>query len=480
MSVFEFENLLEDLFESVCPRHPSGMRATKPLLAPSLGYLCLDHMNPNGRKLVSNRQYNRVDFVDFLDYATTDLPPRPRLGAHTDGRIELFEGFERHPQEPFLTMDKLRVGLSLLDCAIARNHVFVSTTTRFRIFGEGFAEDFLTTMTFASRETPGPSADDSLVEWDRYRIYPPLPKADTEWRFMCSGTYTDHLLSDMEQRGGPGAGTPEQIELMRLSGPSNYEEFALAFEIARLTLCLPSYIDFMYDLVITERRPLRRKAATRRKRMKGKKARRAKPAFRLIRSIHVIRLHPDQAAAMQQRKWKAPSYRFAVRGHWRRLSNEKAMGKDRFGRPIVGKTWIRSFQKYESLGPGTTEIAESEPGVTINIKQTLAYARDLIKSHQQDESGTTGHRASGRRTGSPSNEWQATERAKLSAGLRYSIMKRDDFRCRLCGRTAVTEVIRLEVDHIIPVVAWGRTEERNLQTLCRECNRGKSTDQPSG
>jgi 5-methylcytosine-specific restriction enzyme A len=52
--------------------------------------------------------------------------------------------------------------------------------------------------------------------------------------------------------------------------------------------------------------------------------------------------------------------------------------------------------------------------------------------------------------------------------LRAQVLLRDGARCRNC-RT----LMRLEVDHIIPVSRGGKTEESNLQTLCRRCNRRK-------
>jgi 5-methylcytosine-specific restriction enzyme A len=52
--------------------------------------------------------------------------------------------------------------------------------------------------------------------------------------------------------------------------------------------------------------------------------------------------------------------------------------------------------------------------------------------------------------------------------VRAMVLLRDGARCRRC-RTAV----RLEVDHIIPVSKGEKTEESNLQTLCRRCNRRK-------
>ena len=64
------------------------------------------------------------------------------------------------------------------------------------------------------------------------------------------------------------------------------------------------------------------------------------------------------------------------------------------------------------------------------------------------------------------------ERNKMTQSLRYNIMRRDGFKCQLCGAT-VADGARLEVDHIIPVSKGGLTEPSNLRTLCSECNRGK-------
>lgn len=65
------------------------------------------------------------------------------------------------------------------------------------------------------------------------------------------------------------------------------------------------------------------------------------------------------------------------------------------------------------------------------------------------------------------------ERAKMTAGLRYDILKRDGFMCQICGADANTHGVTLHVDHIKPVARWGKTEAKNLQTLCRDCNLGK-------
>ena len=62
-----------------------------------------------------------------------------------------------------------------------------------------------------------------------------------------------------------------------------------------------------------------------------------------------------------------------------------------------------------------------------------------------------------------------------SKSLRYDVLKRDGFRCVKCGKSPVTDPgITLHIDHIVPYSLGGETTLDNLQTLCSECNLGKS------
>lgn len=65
------------------------------------------------------------------------------------------------------------------------------------------------------------------------------------------------------------------------------------------------------------------------------------------------------------------------------------------------------------------------------------------------------------------------ERAKMSDSLRYDILKRDNFKCQICGLSS-QDGVKLHVDHIIPVAKGGKTIESNLRVLCDRCNMGKS------
>lgn len=56
--------------------------------------------------------------------------------------------------------------------------------------------------------------------------------------------------------------------------------------------------------------------------------------------------------------------------------------------------------------------------------------------------------------------------------LRFKVLERDKFRCRLCGKSQ-EDGATIEVDHKVSLATGGSSTEDNLWTLCFECNRGK-------
>lgn len=62
-------------------------------------------------------------------------------------------------------------------------------------------------------------------------------------------------------------------------------------------------------------------------------------------------------------------------------------------------------------------------------------------------------------------------RSRIRNSLRMRVLKRDKYRCQICGKTS--RVIQLEVDHIKPLSKDGKTTIDNLRTLCIECNNGR-------
>jgi hypothetical protein len=75
----------------------------------------------------------------------------------------------------------------------------------------------------------------------------------------------------------------------------------------------------------------------------------------------------------------------------------------------------------------------------------------------------------------PSRPIKPKDQQKIPLRLRYNVLRRDSFKCVLCGNSPATDPkCKLQVDHIIPLSKNGKTAQDNLRTLCEHCNLGKS------
>lgn len=70
------------------------------------------------------------------------------------------------------------------------------------------------------------------------------------------------------------------------------------------------------------------------------------------------------------------------------------------------------------------------------------------------------------------------EKRNIPLKLRLRVLKRDNYKCTLCGRSPSNEYgVELHIDHIEPFSKGGKTSFENLRTLCRECNIGRGNDE---
>ena len=104
---------------------------------------------------------------------------------------------------------------------------------------------------------------------------------------------------------------------------------------------------------------------------------------------------------------------------------------------------------------GKVHLSKSE---TFNFDQMVISFNSISRSHLDRETYRNLSKA---------------ERGEVSDSMRYDVMNRDGFRCVICGASA-NEGARLHVDHIIPIAKGGKSEYKNLRTLCERCNIGKS------
>ncbi|MCL2147194.1 MAG: HNH endonuclease [Synergistaceae bacterium] len=140
---------------------------------------------------------------------------------------------------------------------------------------------------------------------------------------------------------------------------------------------------------------------------------------------------------------------------------------------VKGKSWLseKRYKKYEGKICTKTLI---KPITEIKINCTINYTSPKAQSSYSTTWATDLLSVAARiRQQSEAEQSIGYQRALMTSSKRYDILRRDGFRCKVCGRSAA-EGAKLEVDHILPVSKGGKTTDDNLQTLCRECNQGKS------
>lgn len=114
------------------------------------------------------------------------------------------------------------------------------------------------------------------------------------------------------------------------------------------------------------------------------------------------------------------------------------------------------FILFLVIGNVITAISKEKKEEEQRKQREKAEAEKVKKELQKDA-----HRA-----------FVAQQRRLMTDSLRYDVMRRDGFRCQICGATAA-DGYKLHVDHILPVSKGGKTEMGNLRTLCERCNMGK-------
>lgn len=121
---------------------------------------------------------------------------------------------------------------------------------------------------------------------------------------------------------------------------------------------------------------------------------------------------------------------------------------------VGGKAYIKRFGSWnkalfafvESVNAGPSEASKGED-VSIAL-QTKREVHEKVRA-------------------------QGPRDAPLS--LRFRVLRRDSFRCVLCGdNPSANPTCVLNVDHVTPYSKGGATIEQNLRTLCASCNLGRS------
>ena len=107
-------------------------------------------------------------------------------------------------------------------------------------------------------------------------------------------------------------------------------------------------------------------------------------------------------------------------------------------------------------------------------KKEERWRKEEERRRKEEENRKSVEKQCIRQVGSSAHKRMIAEQRRLMTdSLRYDILVRDGFRCKICGASAA-DGVKLHVDHILPVSKGGKTVESNLRTLCERCNLGKS------
>ncbi len=65
----------------------------------------------------------------------------------------------------------------------------------------------------------------------------------------------------------------------------------------------------------------------------------------------------------------------------------------------------------------------------------------------------------------------------MPSALRAIVAERDEYRCAYCQTSEENCGLAIHLDHIVPEVAGGATDEKNLCLVCFSCNVNKGAQQ---
>lgn len=167
------------------------------------------------------------------------------------------------------------------------------------------------------------------------------------------------------------------------------------------------------------------------------------------------------------KQYPIPSFLYSL--GWRDQSTFNQWIRSReFAELVIQANWdgILGPHNLEVVYRGTTEHLLKQ------IDRLREYAKTVYNRHRRPIDHSP-YRITGQSVKSPARKLRP-KRKGIGVKLRYQILRRDNYECRLCGRSA-KEGADLEVDHIVPVARGGDNHPSNLWTLCFECNRGKGT-----
>lgn len=134
----------------------------------------------------------------------------------------------------------------------------------------------------------------------------------------------------------------------------------------------------------------------------------------------------------------------------------------------IERVWVKKGRQPVREDMNNKELSLISSGAYLRRFGTWTNALKRFVEYMDDESAQL------EPTRSDADCLHQLDHRSISLRMRWNVMKRDNFKCRLCGASpAQNPTVILHVDHILPWSKGGKTSIDNLRTLCSKCNLGK-------
>ena len=205
----------------------------------------------------------------------------------------------------------------------------------------------------------------------------PLPDVDGVWKTVAFGLFDlgrmVHESRTFARDEGPSRtmvsddpasigiedvsrATPEQVEGMKAFA-ARVDEHRIVFDVAEALFQLPSYFAYRVHLVTEVERRTKSGLGAGANAVRVLRApRELRTAIRRVETLDVVNAHRGDGT----RTYTPPRFQVELDGFWRML-RPGSIGRDREGRPEVGRTWVRGHVRWRDRPPQTGVITVKAP-----------------------------------------------------------------------------------------------------------------------
>jgi hypothetical protein len=175
-----------------------------------------------------------------------------------------------------------------------------------------------------------------------------------------------------------------------------------------------------------------------------------------------------------------PFSAFSEYYNWR-LENQLFPGdfwSPEVGLPVGGAGLAHLIWRYVVFYPVYDSYIQIAKGEEPRLKHMLQKLNNWHKKEAEKATETKSNEEITQRPSLPNGillriKELAEQRVRVMPTLRWQVFQRDGWKCVSCGKSSHDGII-LQVDHIKPRSRGGQNVLDNYQTLCNECNIGKS------